>query len=142
MAQQQTRSQKRILALLNAVQRPLSAQDVYLEFRQRNQGMGLATVYRSLEGLKQEGLVQMRTLANGEGVYSSVQDDRHHLTCVRCGQSLPIEECPVHALEQRLQESHQFKIYYHTLEFFGLCQHCQDCPDSQEGKDGRAIVTT
>ena len=124
MKQQRTRSQNRILALLTALSRPLSAQDVYLEFRKRNQGMGLATIYRSLESLKREGLVQMRTLSTGEGVYSCVQDDRHHLTCVECGESLPIQECPVHALEERLEQSHHFKIYYHTLEFFGLCQQC------------------
>jgi len=133
MTHQRTRNQNRILALLNGSRRSLSAQAVYQEFLKQNQRIGLATVYRSLESLKRDGLVQMRTLANGEGVYSSVQDDRHHLTCVDCGESLLIQECPVHALEERLQERHHFKIYYHTLEFFGICQHCQE---------GRAIVTT
>lgn len=133
MTHQRTRNQNRILALLNGSRRSLSAQAVYQEFLKQNQRIGLATVYRSLESLKRDGLVQMRTLANGEGVYSSVQDDRHHLTCVECGESLLIQECPVHALEERLQERHHFKIYYHTLEFFGICQHCQE---------GRAIVTT
>ncbi len=133
MSTQRTRSQDRILALLNSLDRPWSAQEVYLEFRKKEQRMGLATVYRALEALKREGVVQMRSLANGEGVYSSVQNDRHHLTCVQCGQSIPIEECPVHQLEVELQNSYQFKIYYHTLEFFGLCQTCQA---------GRTIVAT
>lgn len=133
MSTQRTRSQDRILALLNSLDRPWSAQEVYLEFRKKEQSMGLATVYRALEALKREGVVQMRSLANGEGVYSSVQNDRHHLTCVQCGQSIPIEECPVHQLEVELQHSYQFKIYYHTLEFFGLCQTCQA---------GRTIVAT
>jgi len=133
MSTQRTRSQDRILALLNSLDRPWSAQEVYLEFRKKEQSMGLATVYRALEALKREGVVQMRSLANGEGVYSSVQNDRHHLTCVQCGQSIPIEECPVHQLEVELQNSYQFKIYYHTLEFFGLCQTCQA---------GRTIVAT
>ncbi|MFZ4665593.1 MAG: Fur family transcriptional regulator [Prochlorotrichaceae cyanobacterium] len=125
MSTQRTRSQDRILALLNSLDRPWSAQEVYLEFRQQEQSIGLATVYRALEALKREGVVQMRSLANGEGVYSSVQNDRHHLTCVQCGRSIPIEECPVHQLEEQLHQSYQFKIYYHTLEFFGLCQACQ-----------------
>ena len=125
MSTQRTRSQDRILALLNSLDRPLSAQEVYAEFRQQKQRIGLATVYRALEALKREGVVQVRSLANGEGVYSSVKDDRHHLTCLDCGRSLPIEECPVHQLEVQLQDSYQFKIYYHTLEFFGVCQTCQ-----------------
>jgi Fur family transcriptional regulator, ferric uptake regulator len=57
-------------------------------------------------------------------LYSCVQADRHHLTCLQCGQSIAIDECPVEQLENRLESLHQFKIYYHTLEFFGICLTC------------------
>jgi Fur family ferric uptake transcriptional regulator len=124
MKVQRTRSQDRILNLLTTLNRAVSAQDLYVELRTREQSMGLATVYRALESLKLEGVVQVRTLASGESLYSSVQRDQHHLTCLNCGQSIPIDECPVHELENELQGSHQFKIYYHTLEFFGLCDRC------------------
>jgi Fur family ferric uptake transcriptional regulator len=125
MKSQHTRSQERILNLLKTLNRAISAQDIYVEMRNRNQSMGLATVYRSLDALKLEGVVQVRTLANGESLYSLVQEDRHHLTCLQCGASIPINECPVHELEDQLHQSYQFKIFYHTLEFFGLCTQCQ-----------------
>ena len=124
MKAQRTRSQERILTVLKSLNRSISAQDLYIELRHREQDMGLATVYRSLEALKIQGEVQVRTLGNGESEYSSVKSDRHHLTCVNCGVSLPIDECPVHDLEKQLEKSHTFKVYYHTLEFFGLCQKC------------------
>jgi Fur family transcriptional regulator, ferric uptake regulator len=119
-----TRSQDRILQLLKQFDRGISAQDIYVELRTRNQNVGLATVYRALESLKLEGSVQGRTLSTGESLYSCVQADRHHLTCLHCGQSIPIDECPVEQLEDRLELLHQFKIYYHTLEFFGVCLTC------------------
>jgi len=125
MKPQHTRSQERILNLLKSLNRAISAQDIYVELRNRSQTMGLATVYRSLESLKLEGVVQVRTLSNGEALYSLVQEDRHHLTCLQCGASIPINECPVHELENQLHQSYQFKIFYHTLEFFGLCTQCQ-----------------
>jgi len=124
MKAQRTRSQERILIVLKSLNRSISAQDLYIELRNRQQDMGLATVYRSLEALKIQGEVQVRTLSNGESEYSSAKSDRHHLTCVNCGVSLPIDECPVHDLEKQLEKSHTFKVYYHTLEFFGLCQKC------------------
>lgn len=124
MKAQRTRSQERILKVLKSLNRSISAQDLYIELRNLKQNTGLATVYRSLEALKLQGEVQVRTLANGESVYSSLKSDRHHLTCVNCGISLPIDECPVHDLEKQLEKSHTFKVYYHTLEFFGLCQKC------------------
>ncbi|MBF2077424.1 MAG: transcriptional repressor [Synechococcales cyanobacterium T60_A2020_003] len=130
MKEKRTRSQEKVLSLLKKLDRAISAQDLYMELRKHNQGMGLATVYRSLEALKLEGVIQMRTLASGEALYSSVQADRHHLTCLQCGMSFPIDECPVHDLEDRLNESYQFKIYYHTLEFFGLCNRCHQNANS------------
>jgi Fur family transcriptional regulator, ferric uptake regulator len=125
MKAQRTRSQERILNVLKSLNRAISAQDLYIELRHREMSMGLATVYRALEALKLEGMVQVRTLANGEALYSLIQEDRHHLTCLQCGSSIAIDECPVHDLEQELNQTHQFKIYYHMLEFFGVCEDCQ-----------------
>ncbi len=125
MKPRRTRSQDRIVEMLKILDRAISAQGLYIELRERNQGMGLATVYRALDALKLEGVVQVRVMANGEAFYSLVQEDRHHLTCVQCGASIEIEECPVHELESRLTQTYQFKVYYHMLEFFGLCARCQ-----------------
>lgn len=125
MKAQRTRSQEKILQVLLQLNRAISAQDLYIELRQQDQPMGLATVYRSLEALKLGGVVQARLLPNGETLYSLVQEDRHHLTCLQCGQSIPIDDCPVHDLESQLRQSQHFEIYYHTLEFFGLCSPCQ-----------------
>ncbi len=122
-----TRSQERILNLLKSIKQGISAQNLYVELRNSNQSMGLATVYRSLEALKLEGLVQVRTLTNGEALYSLVKQDKHHLTCLQCGRSIPIEQCPVHQLETELEVNQNFKIFYHTLEFFGLCDKCHAC---------------
>ncbi len=125
MKSQRTRSQERVFHLLKTLNRAVSAQELFVELRQRDQNMGLATVYRALESLKLQGAIQARTLTTGESLYSSVQRDQHHLTCIHCGRSIPFEECPVHDLEEKLERSHRFKVYYHTLEFFGLCDRCQ-----------------
>ena len=139
MKSDRTRSQERILQLLKQFDREISAQDIYVELRTRDRAVGLATIYRALESLKLEGIIQGRTLPTGESLYSCVQADRHHLTCLHCGQSIPIDECPVEQLERRLESLHRFKIYYHTLEFFGVCMTCApneaiDLPDECQVK--------
>ena len=125
METRRTRSQDRILNLLKDCQDPISAQDLYIELRAKKQSIGLATIYRSLDTLKKAGLVQVRTQPTGESLYMTLQADRHHLTCLNCGKAIPIDQCPVHDLERQLGKTHQFKIHYHTLEFFGLCEQCQ-----------------
>jgi Fur family transcriptional regulator, ferric uptake regulator len=135
MKVQRTRSQDKILQFLKQLNQEISAQGLYVELRQAEVPLGLATVYRSLEALKLAGIVQARVLGNGETLYSQVQSDRHHLTCLQCGISIPLNEaeCPVHALEDNLRQSARFEIYYHTLEFFGLCASCQQKQPRAEG---------
>lgn len=130
-----TRSQDKVLRLVKQLNREVSAQELYVALRQADAPLGLATVYRALEALKLIGAVQARVVGNGETLYSQVKTDRHHLTCLQCGVSLPINEddCPVHALETNLRQSARFEIYYHTLEFFGLCSPCQLQQSSAEG---------
>jgi Fur family ferric uptake transcriptional regulator len=127
MRTRRTRSQDRIFNLLKSLGQEISAQNLYVQLRSQGQGLGLATVYRSLEALKLEGSIQVRTLPSGESLYSCVREDRHHFTCLQCGDSVAIDKnaCPVHELEMELNQSHRFKIYYHMLEFFGLCTQCQ-----------------
>ncbi len=127
MKAQRTSSQEKVLQLLKQLNQELSAQTLYVELRRVATPLGLATVYRALEALKLAGAVQARVVSSGETLYSIVQSDQHHLTCLQCGTSIPIAEndCPVHELETHLQKVAQFEIYYHTLEFFGLCSPCQ-----------------
>ena len=118
-----TRNQQAVLDLLYQQADVLSAQELYSLLRQR-QAIGLATIYRALETLKLRGLIKTRMGANGEALYSPIASDQHYLTCLQCSQSFPLDHCPVQELESHLHGSSRFKIYYHTLEFFGICEPC------------------
>ncbi|NEP58271.1 MAG: transcriptional repressor [Symploca sp. SIO2G7] len=118
-----TRNQQAVLDVLLSQADARSAQELYSLLRER-QAIGLATVYRALETLKLYGLIKNRVGVSGESLYSPVALDQHYLTCLQCGQSFPLDRCPVQKFEDHLQPSVPFKIYYHTLEFFGLCEPC------------------
>jgi Fur family ferric uptake transcriptional regulator len=118
-----TRSQQAVFELLRRQSQPRSAQQLYSILRAQ-QAIGLATVYRALETLKLRGFIQCRAGTTGELFYSLVEHDQHYLTCLQCGQSFPLESCPLQEFALQLQPSVPFKIYYHTLEFFGLCEPC------------------
>ncbi|BAU08408.1 Fur family transcriptional regulator [Fischerella sp. NIES-3754] len=120
-----TPHQQSILKFLEKLDSPISAQNLYVQLRSTNQRIGLATVYRALEVLKLRGLVQSRTATNGESLYATVHQHQHYLTCMQCGQSIAVDSCPIRELETQLCQSLSFKVYYHTLEFFGLCAPCQ-----------------
>ena len=119
-----TAGQQTVLDVLQHQSQPLSAQALHGLMR-RQQPIGLATIYRALDALKLLGLVQHRVTLTGETLYSAVKHDHHYLTCLQCGVSVPVETCPVKELEAQLQGASSFRIYYHTLEFFGVCDQCE-----------------
>jgi Fur family transcriptional regulator, ferric uptake regulator len=127
MAVKPSLSQQKVLDLLQEVEKlqPLSAQSIYLELRNRQKTLGIATIYRALEALKVRGMIRSQMLATGEALYSLIPADQHHLNCLQCGLSLPIHLCPISTQAPPQELLQGFKVYYHTLEFFGLCSSCQ-----------------
>ncbi|MGD1854092.1 MAG: Fur family transcriptional regulator [Leptolyngbyaceae cyanobacterium] len=119
-----TPAQTAVLNTLRQQSQPISAQALHGLMRTQ-QRIGLATIYRALDTLKRLGQVQHRTTLAGETLYNVVEQDQHYLTCLHCGQSFPLEACPLKGLKLLPQSSSSFAVYYHTLEFFGLCQPCQ-----------------
>ncbi len=117
--------QRRLLDELEHCGDEMSGQQLHRVLQDGNQPMGLATVYRHLRLLQQQGLVRCRHLPNGEAMYAPLGRDRHHLTCVNCGQTKALQQCPIHDLTVPEEQRQDFALLFHTLEFFGLCSHCQ-----------------
>ncbi|MGY2801327.1 Fur family transcriptional regulator, ferric uptake regulator [Thermostichus sp. MS-CIW-25] len=134
----QTRNQKLILEVLEQQSRPLSAQEIFLELRNANHTVGLATVYRVLDALRNEGKLQAVNLGDQQTYYQVLPSNghnRHHLICTECRQVVPLPDCPVEDLEAQLSSQYQFAIEYHVLDFYGVCAQCRGgvgpSPDSQ-----------
>ena len=119
-----TERQKQLLKELNRCDDELSGQELHRQLHQGENIMGLATVYRNLQVLIKQGLVRSRHLPTGEVLYTPVERDIHHLTCVDCGETTPLEGCPVKTINIPKKTSKEFMLLFHTLEFFGLCQSC------------------
>lgn len=124
-----TKNQQQILHLLEDLDEEISAQELHLKIRQSNLKIGLATVYRSLKSLHLQGIIQERINPNGESLYELIKEThQHHLNCVNCGRSTILrgEYCPINHKLTDWCLTQNFKLYYHTLEFFGLCENCQN----------------
>ncbi len=128
MTTQSTATQNRQQRLLEELRRcgtEMSGQQLHRQLENGPSSMGLATVYRNLRHLQQKGLVRCRHLPTGEALYAPVEHDRHHLTCVDCGSTRTLDHCPLHGLTMSNAEQSDFKLLFHTLEFFGICSKCQ-----------------
>ena len=122
-----TKNQQKILDLLKELDIEITAQDLHLQLRQQKSKIGLATVYRTLKTLHLQGIIQERITQTGESLYQLIDHHTHHLNCINCGKSELIQEknCIVDSHSHDRLSHKKFKLYYHTLEFYGLCEHCQ-----------------
>ena len=119
-----SKRQEQILEILKNCDDELTGQELHRELITEDKEMGLTTVYRNLQALMKTGLIRSRHLPTGEVLYTPVERDIHHLTCVQCGETSKIDGCPVKDLHKPKQVNNKFQLLFHTLEFFGLCQNC------------------
>ncbi|OLT20357.1 transcriptional repressor [Pseudonocardia sp. CNS-139] len=121
-----TRQRAAVSALLDRLDDFRSAQEIHEELRRVGEGIGLTTVYRTLQTLADGGEVDVLRTGTGEAVYrrcTSV-DHHHHLVCRRCGHTVEIEGPAVETWAQKVAAAHGFVELSHTAEIFGLCKDC------------------
>ncbi len=119
-----TKRQEQLLEELKKCEDELSGQELHRQLIIDGKSMGLTTVYRNLQVLIKNGLIRSRHLPTGEVLYTPVDRDIHHLTCVQCGETSKVEGCPVKEIHSPKKNTKQFQLLFHTLEYFGLCQNC------------------
>jgi len=125
-----TRQRAAVSALLDRLSDFRSAQEIHEELRRTGEGIGLTTVYRTLQTLTDGGEVDVLRTASGEALYRRCDsaEHHHHLVCRRCGRAVEIEGPAVETWAQRVADEHGFTELSHTVEIFGLCQVCAGMP--------------
>ena len=100
-----------------------SAEDIYRSVSKKYPTMSLATVYNTLEALKQRGHLRELTIDPSKKRFDPNPRPHHHLMCVRCNKTLDIRNGFRIHLSNR--ETQGFQIIGHHIEFYGLCLECQ-----------------
>ena len=125
-----------VRVLLENEQDHLSAEDVFLLVKRKFPEIGLATVYRTLELLSEQHVVEKMNFGDGVARYDLRGDDNHHhhhhLICVQCGSVDEIMEDWLEPLEKRLEEEYKFKVLDHRLDFQGICKRCKEKNDNKK----------
>jgi Fur family transcriptional regulator, ferric uptake regulator len=120
-----TRQRAAISALLENLDDFRSAQELHDELRRRGEGIGLTTVYRTLQSMATAGLVDSLRTDTGEAVYRRCSDQHHHhLVCRACGSTVEISGGEAEVWAAEVARAHGFSDVSHTIEIFGVCGDC------------------
>jgi len=123
-----TKHRAAVLDILEQSAQPVSAEQIFLELKERDVAVNLSTVYRVLETLAEKKLINKLSFAEDNRAFFEINHmiHRHYLVCVGCKKMLAIDYCPLEGYERALEEKTHFKISGHKLNIYGLCPVCQE----------------
>lgn len=99
---------------------------------QHSKGVDRASVYRAVDLFEQLGIVQRFHIG---WKYKIELTDRfaahhHHLSCLSCGRTIPINEHDLERVIDELAKEHNFMPTAHQIELQGYCETCQSANSS------------
>ncbi|HOG48717.1 MAG TPA: Fur family transcriptional regulator [Anaerolineae bacterium] len=105
----------------------LTAEQVLERVQPEYAMINAATIYRTLEWLKQTGLVAETDLGDGCRVYEFIAGHpHHHLTCLTCGRQIELPDELLDALRARIEREYGFALRADHMGLFGYCPECRE----------------
>lgn len=117
-----TQQRTAIREALVEADRPMSPQEVLEAAQQEVPSLGIATVYRNLRNLVEEGVLETVDLP-GSGTRFEVanKDHHHHFHCQRCDRVFEVDSCPGD-LGRLVPDG--FRLESHEIILYGHCPAC------------------
>jgi Fur family ferric uptake transcriptional regulator len=106
----------------------LTAQEIHDAVRAQGSRVGLASVYRALEGLAAIGLVQRVDFGDGISRFEPADPTRehhHHLVCGDCGKVEPFADRILEDALERVAGGRGYAVAAHDVVVRGACQDCR-----------------
>ena len=106
--------------------RHLTAEEVFDTVQLRTRAINIATVYRTLDLLVEEGFASRADLGEGRVVYATASHGPHiHLVCRQCGHVTDVDVTPFAPLIEHIEAEYGFAFRPQHLAIRGLCAGCQ-----------------
>ncbi len=130
-----TLTRQAILDLLRRTSEHMSAKEIYYFLLEKYPGIGLSTVYRTLDLLSQMGLINKMDIGEGQSRYEyrtgEERSHHHHLICKKCGKIIDYDDFVDEEMKlvkeeaKSIKRKYKFIVQDHNIEFYGLCKDCQ-----------------
>jgi len=118
--------QRRVILheLCQMTSHPTAAQ-LYAVVRQRLPRISLGTIYRNLEVLHEDGMIQKMEFAGAEARFDGNLTPHYHVRCTVCDMVDDIHPMEPDLAPAQPVELGGFQITGHRLEYFGICPDCR-----------------
>jgi Fur family ferric uptake transcriptional regulator len=115
-----------VLEAIEASHDHVSAEEIHARACLQYPYLNISTVYRTLELLKDKGLVAETDLGGGRFLYHPVgKAQHHHLVCRKCNGVHDIDIDAMSELRRELLARHGFSAELEHIAIFGTCANCE-----------------
>lgn len=105
---------------------PVDIEQIIKSLRDKNLNTNKVTVYRIMDFLFENNIVDRLEFGEGKFRYELKKDHHHHLICQNCEKIEDVEGSFVEEIEKEIGDNKGFLVKSHSLEFFGLCKDCRN----------------
>jgi len=104
----------------------VGAQEIHESLTQDGTRVGLASVYRMLDALAEQALVQRVDVGDGVVRYEPLRHDHHHhLVCDSCGKVEPFADRGLERALEAVEERSGYSVVGHEVVVRGACADCR-----------------
>lgn len=128
-----TKQKENLVRYLETVQgKHITAADICEYFRLQGENIGLTTIYRQLERLVDEGVVNKYVIDSGSpacfeyvgGAHSCSEEVCFHCKCEKCGKLIHLHCDELKEIREHLFSEHKFRLNPFRTVFYGICDEC------------------
>ncbi|MDO4941003.1 MAG: transcriptional repressor [Erysipelotrichaceae bacterium] len=124
-----TNKNQAILQMIRGSQGHLTAEQAFLLAKEKGISVSLASVYRILGKLAEEGYIKRIKVVGGKDIFDKTLDEHEHLVCLVCGK---VQDISIANLRKTLIK----QTGIDSIQSFNLCIDyvCEDCQNKLKNK--------
>ncbi len=131
-----TKQRRVVLQVIESASRHMDAEEILGNAQQIDKDITRVTVYRTLDLLKRQGLIDELDLLHLRGhrhYYESHGPRDHiHVACIRCGKVREVESPLYEELKQQISRDCGIEITVARTEVGGICDDCRNSKSAEQ----------
>lgn len=102
-----------------------TAEYLYAKIQEKDPKISLATLYRNLNQLTENGMIKKIDGLETSSHYDHNTHEHYHFICTKCRRVFDIDAEVAPELIRRTEEKTDFLIENHDIVFSGICKDCR-----------------
>jgi Fur family peroxide stress response transcriptional regulator len=102
-----------------------NAQRIYDEVKKVHPTVSLATVYKTLRILTEQGLIQELDLPGSQAKFDSYVEPHINLVCLQCGRIQDFDDSAAREMVERVAAKAELTRTGQRIDIYGICKTCR-----------------